>query len=858
MFKSRKQEMELFQKTLDILEKNQSNNEVIINSVYHMVEKNGIQDKEIQEKEIDKKKAAYALNLCMVSVSQIVDYNDSNILEQEYETILNNLNLEHMPKDEELLNVLKQLLDTITFFRIQEGDKKYIEMQYQQKMKNAIWSGIPNFGLIVAGGNPVTMAVSLASQVGIGYMNYRKAKAENELEKEQKQWQLQRAAIEQFNGLRRELFDAAWRLAAKYDFKDEYRLTEKQITQYNSILMDGDPYRKYERLEAIKKKFDAYPPFWYYLGHAANSIAQLENYPGGDKEIFAKYQLKAIELFDKYIEQNEYPLLREDHITSSCALEYIDLLNPEIDSKKIKKLIEMAIKMSGMECDILQLCAINYLKIKDCTSAISIFKYLINEGYNDVMNAQILSSILVSGYMGEIKDEFDFALEYKMLSKKVSPLLLFPFPKPGEQQLVELQKQFIEDQQTFLMKKYVYVVKRYIEKKQIEFNKSIPNPYENKSYQDIFYLDYPDHRQNRYNEYQKALVNQENKMNFGNRLSNSNFALLYLDVFNLMINEMNDIIPTVSDKSKDQVIELLVETLNKKVLDKKEDLNKILLCSGKEFTVSILDKLFEMSFGNFTDKYFETYIEIVGMHVKSLYKMDELSREDSMLRKFCNNHDSPVYKTVSILENDDYDTYTGDVVYFRSDILGGAAFEKAQNRSLLKKMLKKFDESVDSILNNNTNKKQNNFIYKYNDNNKKAYNTYLRKKKYTKSNSDLQAIIFAVLEDKSLGISKKDLIFTIEGIIIDKMHSIKGAPIICKYSNIGYDSEDGTLVFTFEGNEKKYDNKNININELNKLIQILADIEYASDEKRMDKEGPYINYIDDDKTIMIETTKIKE
>ena len=52
--------------------------------------------------EEDKKRAAYALNMCTVSVSQIVDYADINILEQEYEAILNNLNLEQMPKDEAL------------------------------------------------------------------------------------------------------------------------------------------------------------------------------------------------------------------------------------------------------------------------------------------------------------------------------------------------------------------------------------------------------------------------------------------------------------------------------------------------------------------------------------------------------------------------------------------------------------------------------------------------------------------------------------------------------------------------------------------------------------------------------------
>lgn len=84
------------------------------------------------------RKAAYALNLCTVSVSQIIDYNDVNFMEREYEAILNNLNLEEMPKDDALLHILKQLLDVVSFFRIQEGEKKLLEKEYQQKMKNAM------------------------------------------------------------------------------------------------------------------------------------------------------------------------------------------------------------------------------------------------------------------------------------------------------------------------------------------------------------------------------------------------------------------------------------------------------------------------------------------------------------------------------------------------------------------------------------------------------------------------------------------------------------------------------------------------------------------------------------------------
>ena len=160
----------------------------------------------------EKLKAAYALNLCTVSVSQIVDYNDVYILEQEYDAILNNLNLKEIPKDEALLRILSELLNVITFFRIQNIKKKKIEEKYQQRIKDAIWSAIPNFSVIVSG-SPFAIAYSLATQIGTGYMNYRREKNQAVTAKKDAEIELQITAIEQLNALKRELFTAAWRLA---------------------------------------------------------------------------------------------------------------------------------------------------------------------------------------------------------------------------------------------------------------------------------------------------------------------------------------------------------------------------------------------------------------------------------------------------------------------------------------------------------------------------------------------------------------------------------------------------------------------------------------------------------------------
>lgn len=82
---------------------------------------------EIAKEKVDQITAAYALNLWTVSISQIIDYNDVNVLEQEYNTIMNNLNLENMPDDEALLDVIKEIMDEISFLRISEGDKKILE-----------------------------------------------------------------------------------------------------------------------------------------------------------------------------------------------------------------------------------------------------------------------------------------------------------------------------------------------------------------------------------------------------------------------------------------------------------------------------------------------------------------------------------------------------------------------------------------------------------------------------------------------------------------------------------------------------------------------------------------------------------
>lgn len=388
----------------------------------------------------DKLKAAYALNLCTVSVSQIIDYNDINILEQEYENILNNLNLEQIPKDDALLEILRKILDVITFFRISEGDKAMIDFEYQHKIKNALWSAVPNMGMIFASDNPISMVVTLASQVGIGYMNYRRNKADYQLEKDKEYWQLRRAAIEQLKGLQTELFTSAWRLAGEYDFPDEYRLTISQIKEYNQILMEENPIKRYNRLDAMRNQFAAYPQFWYQIGSTANSIYRSNRAELGD-EIKNVYRGHALDCFERYYDLNKFNILRHDVLTSSWALEYIDLLDlsDSAERKKAKELAGIAEKHSGNAKDVLELCAYAQLKLGDHQNAARLFKTLVNADYNADVNARILSGLYIQKSR-KAETRTEALAEYQMLTMITNRNYILPMPDPEAPWLPEWDK----------------------------------------------------------------------------------------------------------------------------------------------------------------------------------------------------------------------------------------------------------------------------------------------------------------------------------------------------------------------------------------------------------------------------------
>ncbi len=416
------------------------------------------------EKKKERLKAAIALNMCMVSVSQIVDYNDINILKLEYDAILNNLNLQNIIKDEPLLNALKAILDTCHFYILHEKDKEMLKKKQAARLKNIMGKALGgNTFAIFANPNPAALIAGAAVLAGSIAINYKTAKNEVISENEQEEWELQRTALEQLHNLRRTLFETAWRLADIYEFEDKWRLTEKQISIYNNILAEPDPMERYARLEAIQKYFCAYPIFWYYKARAALEVAgnKDRDYEKCDleekarRDAYREKALRDLQTFEKANFGNQ--LLREDVLTASAYMGYAHLLAckySDSDNKLCDVVIEMetikeyrtnsngiltnerkilkerkhvrewivekvdcAMEICGMDFELLQMGAYRYLQCGEATKAQAVLQLLVNENYNMIINGKLLSQLLLKNN----------PVEYEILKKRIENRYSFPY-----------------------------------------------------------------------------------------------------------------------------------------------------------------------------------------------------------------------------------------------------------------------------------------------------------------------------------------------------------------------------------------------------------------------------------------------
>ena len=758
------------------------------------------------DKDNEQLMAAYALNLCTVSVSQIVDYNDSYILDQEYDAILNNLNLERIPKESALRTILIEILNTITFFRIYDKKKEMIEKKYQQRMKEAIWDAIPSFGMIIASTNPFVIAASLALQVGSSYMNYRKKKANMANEKESALLELEFTAIEQLNALQRELFSTAWELAGKYQFDDMLRLTERQIHQYNEILLDPEPVRRYERLKEIADKFLAYPPFWYNFANTTNEMAtflekQNESGLGDDYREEAKFY------YEKFIAFKDCNLLRDDNQMSMGALELIDLCYDPTKSETLadikNRLLPIAEKYAGNANDILQLCAIAYLKVGDYKNAVRLFKHLIYDRYNMMLNAQILNGILIKmslqGNVNEAKKEYRF-LVYGVGDESY----LLSIEDCQKIPVKEVEDRYVGLFQKLLKKEYTLVIRKLLRKYTILFNKVIPTPNENIEYADWYFDDTKENEEIRRSEITKLFMTSE-KEDYIYRLRDCVFPYAYLDILNRFFAA---IVCVVNSDDADSLKKIMAKNIEKQSEPMATLQGK--LSDPKQFSLDDYEKLNQISFTNFYDKTFKKELyECLSQKLSDKDEEHKLTISDcisaeTVLKNMCEREDlpDPEYLLQNVVPDSSKKTSEW---YFSKDLLGEGIGDDIDKKDIKDEMRRVIKEKLQDV---SINTKRCEVIY-YDNEKLRRYCA-----RYDAINS-MRLEILAVIDDLSLWNS--DLVFTVDGIYPVIRGKVKDK---VAYDDVYFDSS-GTLMI---GDDLKYTNSCVRLEKIHSACDALERI----------------------------------
>ena len=302
----------------------------------------------------DQLQVLQSLNLIAVSLTHIINYNDKVVLDQEYNTIINNLNLSNIP-DADIITLLQELMDLLISSKIQDHEREYLLSRFdknvQTELKNRVKSTIFDTTLVL---NPYAGILSAVLSTGSFYFNYRSQLDTYAKEKEEGKWAIEAKTMQGLNNFYKKLLKYSWDLMRRYDLPDEWRLNEKQLTDYTDILKEPDLARRYRKLERIEKSFEKFPPYWYYRGQAAQEIGKNE---------------EALHCFNQF-QKIHQGILRNDPYAASVAMCKTMLKEEMADPAILKKDLELILANSDdSDWGNILFAALQYARMGDADAA---------------------------------------------------------------------------------------------------------------------------------------------------------------------------------------------------------------------------------------------------------------------------------------------------------------------------------------------------------------------------------------------------------------------------------------------------------------------------------------------------------
>jgi tetratricopeptide (TPR) repeat protein len=221
--------------------------------------------------------AIQTLNYLQGSLERIRTSPNSAVLEREYDTFLENLNLQAIP-DKEEVDLIQSLMDALVTARLAESEREQIQLAADSRADSAMRNLIGRMVDIAAGAvveNPVG-AVTGSTQAVVAYLNDDEdARARNAAAN----LRLNDTVLKAINEFQKVAVKVAWEVGHRHHVPDEWRLTREQIQEFSEAATVSDLQLRMRKLIRLRdtKDYVKYPPFWCYLGGTSLRLGHFDD-----------------------------------------------------------------------------------------------------------------------------------------------------------------------------------------------------------------------------------------------------------------------------------------------------------------------------------------------------------------------------------------------------------------------------------------------------------------------------------------------------------------------------------------------------------------------------------------------------
>lgn len=318
------------------------------------------------------KKNIMILNRLQMSLTKIISYNNKIILDEEYNNIINNINLRSI-RDKEILDLVLNLMDTLSAFQLSEIDKKLIYEQYQEKLENALSKSLEFSKLEIS---PMVLI-----DAGSAYIKYQDIVENASKEYDKDKWKLKKQEIIELNKIRKKFIKTYWELMNKYNIPDSWRVTEGQLNRFIKVLKEQDSNKKLRKLLRLKREMYFLPSYWFELSIVAHM--------NKNKKIVME-SIDRYESLDEHIMRinREYAMMLSNKVT------YFDIASQKDVIVSLLKKIEIADPINPKMKIFL---AIEYMLVGDFKKA----EELLNENIDDNFMPKLCSKLKLDLYLKE-------------------------------------------------------------------------------------------------------------------------------------------------------------------------------------------------------------------------------------------------------------------------------------------------------------------------------------------------------------------------------------------------------------------------------------------------------------------------